>query len=139
MCGVGMGVESAVIDDLIRRIVTAASPLRVILFGSAARRESLPDSDIDVLVVVPNGTNRCQAAQSVYKQIIGFGRPVDVIVATEEDLEKYGADYSMVFFPTLREGREILLPEPPVPGSLQGQNTPICGRFCPKSDQISAE
>ncbi len=102
-----MDVESTVIDDLIRRIVAAASPLRVILFGSAVRRENLIDSDIDVLVVVPNGTHRRHAAQAVYKQIIGFGRPVDVIVATEEDLEKYGDDYGMVFFPALREGREI--------------------------------
>lgn len=64
-----MGVESAVIDDLIRRIVAAAGPLRVILFGSAARRESLPDSDIDVLVVVPNGTHRRHAAQAVSNRL----------------------------------------------------------------------
>ena len=47
-----MQSEPEVIEQLIRRIIELVQPLRIILFGSAARGEMGPDSDIDVLVVM---------------------------------------------------------------------------------------
>jgi len=46
------------IDVLVRRIVEEVHPLRIILFGSAARSEIGPSSDLDVPVVMPEGTHR---------------------------------------------------------------------------------
>jgi predicted nucleotidyltransferase len=45
-------VSASKLDELVRRIVEAVNPLRIILFGSAARGEMGPDSDIDVLARV---------------------------------------------------------------------------------------
>jgi len=102
-----MHPDPKAIDELVRRIVEIARPLRIILFGSAARGEMGPDSDLDVLVVVADGTHRRHTAQGIYKNMIGFGMAVDVIVTTEGDLHKYGDNFSLVYYPALREGREI--------------------------------
>jgi uncharacterized protein len=40
-----------VLDEIVRRIVKAAKPEKIIMFGSAARGEMGPDSDLDILVV----------------------------------------------------------------------------------------
>ena len=49
--------DPKILDDLVRRIVEVAHPRQIILFGSAARGDMGPQSDIDVLVVVPDGTH----------------------------------------------------------------------------------
>ena len=95
------------IDDLIHRIVAVASPLRVVLFGSAAWGDMHPDSDLDVLVVVPEGTPRRRTAQRIYRRMIGFPTAVDVIVATEGDLHKHRENFSLIYYPAIREGKEI--------------------------------
>ncbi|TAK33474.1 MAG: nucleotidyltransferase domain-containing protein [Chloroflexota bacterium] len=102
-----MEAETDVIQELVRRIVEVAHPVRIILFGSAARGQMGPDSDIDVLVVVPHADDRDTAARRIYRNLIGFGTPVDVVVATESDLRVYGDNFSLVYYPALHEGREI--------------------------------
>jgi predicted nucleotidyltransferase len=55
-----MHPDPKILNDLVRRIVEIAQPRRIILFGSAVRDDMRPDSDIDILVVVPDGTPRRQ-------------------------------------------------------------------------------
>jgi predicted nucleotidyltransferase len=62
-----MQADSHRIDDLVQRIVDAVHPLRIILFGSAARGEMGADSDVDLLIVMPNGTHRRHTAQHLYR------------------------------------------------------------------------
>ncbi len=102
-----MYLDANVTDELVRRIVEVIHPLRIILFGSAVRGDMGPHSDIDVLVVVPDHTPQRQTVRQIYRNLIGFGRGTDVIVATESDLRQYGDNYSLVYYPALREGREI--------------------------------
>ena len=102
-----MQPDPQVLDDLVRRIVEVAHPRQIILFGSAARGDMGPNSDLDVLVIVPDGTPRRQTAQTIYRQLIGLDAAVDVIVATESDLRQYGNNFGLVYYPALREGRAI--------------------------------
>jgi predicted nucleotidyltransferase len=51
MSGRTGGVPKEVLDDIVRRIVEVAAPEKIILFGSAARGELGPNSDIDLLVI----------------------------------------------------------------------------------------
>jgi predicted nucleotidyltransferase len=95
------------LDDLVKCIVDAVHPLRIILFGSAARGEMDKHSDVDVLVVMPEGTHRRHTAMHLYKHITGFPFAVDIIVATPDDLEKYKDTIGMVYRHILREGKEI--------------------------------
>jgi predicted nucleotidyltransferase len=102
-----MHPDPKILDDLVRRIVEVVQPRQIILFGSAVRGDMRPDSDIDILVVVPDGTHRRQTAQTIYQHLIGLQTAVDVVVATESDLRVYGDNFSLVYYPALREGRAI--------------------------------
>jgi uncharacterized protein len=42
-----MGPDPAILEDLVRRVIESVHPLRIILFGSAARGEMGPNSDLD--------------------------------------------------------------------------------------------
>ncbi len=58
-----------VIAEAVARIVRAADPLRIAVFGSVARGAATPDSDLDLLVVVPRVENRRQATVSLRRAL----------------------------------------------------------------------
>jgi len=95
------------VDELVRRIVEIAHPLRVILFGSAARGEMGPHSDLDILVVMPDGIHRRKTAQEIYRHLWGFGFAKDIIVVTESDIREYGSNPYMILKNALEEGKEL--------------------------------
>ena len=92
-----------VVADLIQRVVQAAQPEKIILFGSAARGAMGEGSDYDVLVI-KQGAHRRHLAEAVYRSLVGLGVAVDVIVATPDDLEQYGNASWMVLESAIREG-----------------------------------
>jgi len=92
---------------LVRRIVEIAHPLRIILFGSASRNETGPESDVDLLLVMPPGTPRRQTAQLLYREIKGVRVPFDIIVATPDDLEKHKNNIGLIYWRVLKGGREV--------------------------------
>ncbi|HEV8574582.1 MAG TPA: nucleotidyltransferase domain-containing protein [Dehalococcoidia bacterium] len=102
-----MQPTTPVIEELVNRIVELAHPLKIILFGSAARGEMGPNSDLDVLVVMPEGVHRRHTAQDLYRQIVGLGIPFDIIVATPSDLERHKDNPGLIYRSVLREGREL--------------------------------
>ena len=95
------------LNELVHRIVTTVHPLRVILFGSAARGEMGVDSDIDVLVVMPDGTHRRHTAELLHRQFFGIPYGIDVVVATPSDLEKYRHSIGLIYHTILEEGHEL--------------------------------
>ena len=102
-----MEPDPKVIDELVRRIVEIVNPLRIILFGSAARGDMGPHSDLDVLVVMPNGIHRGKTAQEIYRRMGRFRFPKDIIVVTEGDVIQYGTNPYMIIKSALDEGREV--------------------------------
>ena len=102
-----MQSSSETIQRLVQRIVTEVNPLRIILFGSAATDQMQPDSDIDLLVVMPEGVHRRRIAQLLYQRIRGIARPFDIIVATPSDLEKHQDNIGLIYRTILQEGREV--------------------------------
>jgi len=97
--------------ELVERIVAEAQPLRIVLFGSAARGEDRPDSDIDLLVVMPEGTHRLHTMQHLYGCLRGVRVAFDLLVATPDDLERHQETSGLVYREILREGRELYSPE----------------------------
>ncbi len=102
-----MPTSSAVIEDLVQRIVDRVHPLRIVVFGSSARGEMGPDSDIDLMVVMPDGTHRRRTAQLLYRKIRRLGTPFDILVATPSDLERHKDDIGLIYRTILREGKEV--------------------------------
>ena len=96
-----------ILDEAVRRILSVVRPRRIMLFGSAARGEMGPESDLDLLVVMPDGIHRRQTSAKIFKALRGIGLPKDVIVVTEEDVAARRSNPSLVIKPALEEGREI--------------------------------
>ena len=102
-----MKPDSHVIDQLVERVVALVNPLKIILFGSAARGEMGPDSDLDVLIVMPEGVHRRKTAQYLHTKMSGIPLPVDILVTTPESLEKHKDNIGLIYYAILEEGREI--------------------------------
>lgn len=102
-----MHPDPALVDHLVRQIVAAVRPLRIVLFGSAARGEMGPDSDLDLLVIMPDGTHRRKTAQHLYRTVGGLGHPFDLVVATTSDLRKHEDTIGLVYRDALHDGREV--------------------------------
>ncbi len=99
-------ITQKLLDTIIRRIVEVAQPEKIVLFGSAARGEMGPNSDLDILVV-KSCSHRRKLAVEIYRHVGGLGCPVDIIVVTPEDVERYGQCPALVIEPALREGKVV--------------------------------
>jgi predicted nucleotidyltransferase len=99
--------DQHLLDEIVARTVAAADPIRIILFGSAARGTMRPDSDLDLLVVVRDGVHRRRTAQAIYKSLRGIGFAKDMVVVTESDVLQFGKNPSLIIYPALTHGREI--------------------------------
>ena len=99
--------SSKSIKELVNRIVDEVHPLRVMVFGSVARREIEEPNDVDLIVVMPEGTHRRRTAQLLYRNIRGIGIPFDIVVATPSDLEKHKDNIGLIYRSILKEGKEV--------------------------------
>jgi predicted nucleotidyltransferase len=95
------------IEYLVKRIVDEINPLRILIFGSVARDEAAIDSDIDILVVMPEGIHRRRTAQLLYRKIRGVKIPFDILVATPSDLERHKSNKGLIYQTILHEGKEV--------------------------------
>jgi uncharacterized protein len=100
-------VDQKTLDEIIRRIVEVAQPEKIVLFGSAVTGRMGPDSDLDFLVIMPDGIHRRRTAQVIYSSLKGIGLAKGIVVATQGDVRNYGDNPSLVLCPALREGREL--------------------------------
>lgn len=94
-----------IIQEMVRRIVQRFRPEKIVLFGSYARGTEGPDSDVDLLVVVPIESSRRQKVVEIYTLLAGMGMPKDIIVVTPTDVEKYKDVAGNIIGPALAEGK----------------------------------
>ena len=97
-------IEQAVIDGIVERVVKAAQPQKIILFGSAARGDMHDRSDIDLLII-KDGADKWDCESRIRSGLAGIGKPVDVIVASTATIERYKHSHALVYKPALREGK----------------------------------
>lgn len=95
------------LNDMTHRIVHVAKPTRVLLFGSAVNGKMTKDSDLDVLVIMRGSIHRRQTAQKIYRNLHGLGISIDIVVATEDDVLKYGKRKGSILRPALQYGRVL--------------------------------
>ena len=98
-------------EDTIRQavatLVAVANPQRIVLFGSHARGDAGPDSDLDLLVVEKEVPHRAQEMVRLSRALRPLRVPVDVLVVTEEELQRYGDEPGSVYWWALKEGRVL--------------------------------
>jgi uncharacterized protein len=101
-----MGVSEA-IETMVERIVSGFAPEKIILFGSQARGDAGPDSDVDLLVVLQACENRKAATISMMKLVADLPIGKDIVVTTSHELQTRGRLASTVLYPAVREGRVV--------------------------------
>lgn len=98
--------QDPLLAEIVRRLVEAYQPERIYLFGSKARGEEGPDSDYDLLVVVPDdATPRQRDSKLAYETLWGVGTAADVIVWEKSRFERRKHVVCSLPATVLREGR----------------------------------
>ena len=92
---------------IVERIVRRFDPVRIILFGSRASGKARPDSDLDLLVVLPEAPDRRRAAVDIMRELRDLPISKDIIVSTPEHLAQRGQVNGLVYKAALGEGRVI--------------------------------
>ena len=95
------------LDEVVRRILTAGSPLRIVLFGSQARGEAGPGSDLDVLIVEDSTLPRYKRASRYLRALVGVFPAKDVVVWTPEEIEAWSGVPNAFVTTALREGKTL--------------------------------
>jgi uncharacterized protein len=97
-------VYPAYLPEIIDRITRRFNPVRILLFGSWARGEARPESDIDLLVVMPQVDNKRQMAISIGNALSNLPVSKDIVVTTPEEIAARGDQIGNILRPALREG-----------------------------------
>jgi predicted nucleotidyltransferase len=100
-----MGVDETLLNEIVRRVLSASRPDRIILFGSAATGRMTKDSDIDLLVVDPAPRNTRDESVKIRRALGDVGYPVDVIVIATERFEATKDIIGGIAYPAHKHGR----------------------------------
>ena len=98
---------SALIDRLVKRIVKKFDPEQVILFGSQAREDAEPDSDVDLLVVMDVKGSKLEKCVEIRIALHDILVPLDVIVTRPEDFAWRKDVVGTIEWPASREGKVL--------------------------------
>ncbi len=99
-------VVEETIEEMVRRIVEGFHPERIILFGSQARGDAGPDSDVDLLVVMST-TSKRSTTRDIRVALDAMGIPKDVVVITPAEFENEKHVIGTVAYPAHHEGRVL--------------------------------
>lgn len=102
-----MTVPQDLLADMTGQIVRRFKPVRVILFGSQARGDAGLSSDVDLLVVLPDVTDRRQKAVEIRRALGEFPVAKDILVTTPDEIRRRGNLVGTILRTALREGKVI--------------------------------
>ena len=82
-------ITEAFIEEVVRRILSVGSPLKIVLFGSRARGQSRPDSDLDLLIIEESNLPRYKRSPRYRRALIGMFPSKDIVVWTPQEIEEW--------------------------------------------------
>jgi uncharacterized protein len=95
------------IDRMVKRIVKEFDPEQIILFGSQARGDAGPDSDVDLLVVMDVEGSKLEKRLEIRGALHDFLVPLDLIVTTPEEFAWRKDVVGTIEWPASREGKVL--------------------------------
>jgi predicted nucleotidyltransferase len=97
--------QDVVLAEIVRRLVQIYEPERIYLFGSKARGDAGPDSDYDLLIVVPDkAPPERRDSKLAYRALWDTGAAADVIVWEQSRFERRARVVCSLPATVLREG-----------------------------------
>jgi predicted nucleotidyltransferase len=105
--GVGLMIDEQVLQQVVKRIVAASKPSRVIVFGSYGRDSADEDSDLDIMVIKPEVANKGAEMARLHEVVGDVGTGVDVLVYSDEEFERRSRVPGTVLYWARKEGRPV--------------------------------
>jgi predicted nucleotidyltransferase len=99
--------DEELLQTIAARIAEAIHPQKIILFGSWARGERSPHSDIDLLIIQESTLPRPQRYAQVRRLFWGMGLPMDILVYTPEEFARYQSVPGSFTHTVAHEGRVL--------------------------------
>jgi len=93
--------DEAQIREAGRRLAEAVPRARVILFGSHARGDATPRSDVDILVIEPDEAVR------LMRTVRDLRLPVEVVVVSQHDADEWRDVRGSLLHAAMAEGRPL--------------------------------
>jgi predicted nucleotidyltransferase len=102
-----VAIDETTLREIVRRLVEAIDPDRIVLFGSRARGDARPDSDLDLLIVKDSDELRHRRAIPAYGALAGLGIPTDIIWRTPAEIAEWSRVPNHVNTRAIREGKVL--------------------------------
>jgi uncharacterized protein len=102
-----MEIDQPLIDEIVRRVLSAAAPDRIILFGSGARGLMTPDSDVDLMILERAQCEARAERTAIRRSLFGLGRAFDLIVLSTEKYERGKNIIGTAAWPAAQTGKVI--------------------------------
>jgi predicted nucleotidyltransferase len=99
--------QESLLPEIVRRIVEAVDPDKIILFGSRARGDNRPDSDFDLLLVKESSQPKHRRAVPAYLALSGTRASVDILWRTPSEVEEWAHACNHVICRALEEGQVV--------------------------------
>jgi len=103
-----VAVEAEILDEIVRRLVKEFDPQQIILFGSHAWGDPDADSDLDLLVVVSESSERpTERAWRAHRCLHGIRVPMDILVKTREEFDYFRPVIASLEHRIAKEGKVL--------------------------------
>ena len=100
-------VSTDMLDEIVERLVTLASPVKIILFGSHARDQAQSQSDLDLLIVEKEVTDQYDEALRLDRALRDLMLPLDLVVVSEDQFNRYAVVPGTIYYRSWQEGRVL--------------------------------
>ena len=99
--------DAGLMDEIVRRIVGVADPQKIILFGSRARGDERPDSDLDLLVISESNEPRYRRSGPLYTLLADLPVEVEIMVYTPNEVQEWRPVREAFVTTAVREGKVL--------------------------------
>ena len=100
-------VDDSLLAELVARMAAVGKPKKIVLFGSRARGDAGPNSDIDLLVIEESSLPRYKRSAKYRKAVVGIFPSKDIVVWTPEEVDEWRLVPNAFISRALREGRVL--------------------------------
>ncbi len=104
-------MDEKLLQSMTDSMVDEVHPEEIILFGSHAKGEGREESDLDFLVIMPDsaeaGRGRRRVTARLYRRLASIPVPIDILVYTRGEMERWRDVQGHVVATGLNEGRRL--------------------------------